>query len=223
MNLFNGAIGAAIGGLIGTVIWALVAYFLNVEVGYIAWAIGGLVGFGSAIGTKGGSPTSAMIAVVITIVSICAGKFVAVYLAMSGAAAAMTLTTEELTDEFCISLIADEICYAKMDRGERIQWPPGANREAPEKQSDYPADIWADASSEWTAMNPQERQQAKENYVNDANMDLQGMQGQLTLQAFLASFGIIDIIFFVLAVVTAWNLASRDPTSTEASAPPEGT
>jgi hypothetical protein len=204
------------------VIWAAIAYFLNVEVGYIAWAIGGLVGIGSAIGTKGGSPTSAMIAVVITILAICAGKFIAIYLAMSGATASLTMSAEELTDEFCTSLIADEICEAKLQRGEPIDWPPGANREVPEKRTDYPAEIWSEASAQWNAMNPADRQQAKEEYVNGLNQALQGMQGQLTFQAFLSSFSVIDIVFFVLAVITAWNLAARD-SSTETPAQPQVT
>jgi hypothetical protein len=223
MNVINGAIGAAIGGLIGTVIWAAVAYFFNVEVGYIAWAIGGLVGFGSAIGTKGGSPTSAIIAVGITVVSICAGKFIAVYLAMSGAAASLAMSPTDLTDEFCTSLIADEICEEKLQRGEQIDWPPGANREMPERRADYPADIWKEASDQWTAMDPAERQQLKDAYIEGLNQALQDMQGQLTLQAFFAQFNFIDIIFFVLAIITAWNLAARDVAVPEPAEPPPST
>jgi hypothetical protein len=220
MNVFNGAIGAAIGGLIGTVIWAAVSYFLNVEVGYIAWAIGGLVGFGSAIGTKGGSSTSAIIAVIITIVAICAGKYIAVYLAMSGATASMTASSAELTDEFWTSLIADEICEEKEQRGETLNWPANANREAPEKRTDYPADVWREATAHWNAMDPAERQQWKESYLKDLNEMFRGMQGQLTFQAFLSSFNMIDIIFFVLAIITAWNLAARDVVSQKSAEPP---
>jgi len=215
MNLFSGAIGGAIGGLIGAVAWAAIAYFFRVEVGYVAWAIGGLVGFGSALGTRGGSPASGIIAVAITVVAICAGKFLAIYLAISGELANMPQNRDQLSDEFCISLVADDICADKMMKGEPINWPGGELAEAPEKQSDYPPDIWQEAAKSWGEKDAAARTAYIDNFFQTRDAAIQAFRQQITLDAFLASFGFIDIIFFVLAIITAWRLAACDVAPSE--------
>lgn len=64
-----------IGGIIGAVIWGAIAYFAHSEVGYVAWGIGGLVG----LCVRGGAEElddgfAGLIAAVISVVSILAGK-----------------------------------------------------------------------------------------------------------------------------------------------------
>lgn len=48
--MVRGAIGGIIAGLIGAAIWTAIGYFLEAEVGYVAWGIGFHVGIGVAIG-----------------------------------------------------------------------------------------------------------------------------------------------------------------------------
>ncbi|NOZ39633.1 MAG: hypothetical protein GXP24_05340, partial [Planctomycetes bacterium] len=62
-------ISGAIAGAVGAAIWAAVAYFANLEIGYIAWGIGGLVGV--AVAATGKNTTLAgVVAVLITIASL---------------------------------------------------------------------------------------------------------------------------------------------------------
>ena len=41
----RGIVGAVIGALAGALVWGALTYFLKIEVGYVAWGIGGVVGF----------------------------------------------------------------------------------------------------------------------------------------------------------------------------------
>jgi hypothetical protein len=71
-------IGGCIGGAIGAAIWAAIAYFTQLEIGWIAWAVGGLCGAGCSIGARGHSgATTGGVAAVIAVVSIMAGKYIA--------------------------------------------------------------------------------------------------------------------------------------------------
>lgn len=74
-------IAGGVAGLIGAAVWAAVAYYANLEIGWIAWAVGGLVGFAvAAAGGSGGA--GGLIATLITIVAICGGKVAAVNFAL---------------------------------------------------------------------------------------------------------------------------------------------
>ncbi len=67
-------IAALIGGVVGALIWAAIVHFTGYEVGYVAWAIGGLVGFCSYYFGSHGS-TAGSICAVLAILSILGGKF----------------------------------------------------------------------------------------------------------------------------------------------------
>ncbi len=75
------AVGALIGGggagLVGAGIWYAIAAFTGYEVGYIAWGIGFIVGFGAAMGGKVGTPANGLLAAVLSAASILLGKFLA--------------------------------------------------------------------------------------------------------------------------------------------------
>src|SRR6185369_9670393 len=49
----RGIIGAALAGLVGMIIWTLLIIVTNHEIGYVAWGVGGLVGFGAKTFGKG--------------------------------------------------------------------------------------------------------------------------------------------------------------------------
>ena len=70
-------IGALVGAALGALIWAGVATWTGLEIGWVAWGIGGAVGFGAAMFGGIGSTTGAVCAV-LALVSIFAGKWIAV-------------------------------------------------------------------------------------------------------------------------------------------------
>src|SRR5262245_35752783 len=64
---------ALLAAIAGALVWAGVAYFTGYEVGYVAWALGGLVG--CAMAKAGGRDmTSAITAAVLTVAGIAGGK-----------------------------------------------------------------------------------------------------------------------------------------------------
>ena len=72
---------AIAGGIVGAAIWAIVACCFHIEIGYVAWAIGGLVGLGACIlGGRGNS--SGAVCAGIALVSIFSGKVTAVSMAL---------------------------------------------------------------------------------------------------------------------------------------------
>jgi hypothetical protein len=85
-NLPLAAILGAVGALVGAGIWAVVAMLANAEVGYIAWGIGALAGFGVVLGARPsrGQPYQ-VTAVVCALVGLAVGKYFGWALAISQA------------------------------------------------------------------------------------------------------------------------------------------
>lgn len=210
MNPMQIAAGIA-AGVAGAAVWAGLAYYANVEVGYVAWGIGLLVGFAvAATGKNGALPGVA--AVLITIVSIVAGKYAAVELAFREVGASTDAIMEEIKaegDKGVVRSLADAIVAERMEKGEQLAWPAGMSIEDAMEPADYPPGIWAAAEKEWGGKSEEEKQSARDAHLAlvEANMAA-GMAAART-EGFLATFGVIDLVFFGLAVVTAWGLASR--------------
>lgn len=69
-------IGGLVGGAVGTGIWTAVAHFAQLEVSYVALAVGGLSGAGCAMGAKGYAGfMSGVLASAIALAAIIAGKY----------------------------------------------------------------------------------------------------------------------------------------------------
>lgn len=77
---FQSILGALIGGsvaaVIGGAIWGLIVIYTGYVIGYMAWAIGGLAGFGVALfaGGKRGIPLQ-VVAVLASVLGILVGKY----------------------------------------------------------------------------------------------------------------------------------------------------
>jgi hypothetical protein len=76
-SLALGALGAVAGGLIGMGIWYGITVATGREFGLIAWAVGGLVGFGARVLGKSGSTGLGLIAGLCATLSIVGGGFLA--------------------------------------------------------------------------------------------------------------------------------------------------
>lgn len=209
MRFLNGTIAGVVAGLIGAAIWAGIAYAINVESGWVALGIGALVGFAAyRFGHEGGA-ISAVIAVAITILSICGGKYAALhfelndYLAEEGVQASLDPGNEEIF----ISYVADDVVVEFGEQGKRVAWPGGAAPDYPEAESDYPADVWAVANTRWTQMSGDEQQAFKDQTIADYEAHLAAYRSEVMNEAFKASFGFLDIVFFLLAIATAFKLA----------------
>ncbi len=131
-----------VGGAVGAFVWAAVVYVTEYEIGWIALGVGGLVGFCVALGNKdrGRSPTAAgTLAVVITALSIVAGKYAAVEMLMPSDAELVGMFTERFDDEeYVVSFLADDVAGEFRSAGREMVWPQGVDPANASSQSDYP-------------------------------------------------------------------------------------
>lgn len=208
-------VGGSVAGLIGASIWGAVAAFTFYESGIIAWMIGGFVGFGVRVGAReedvGMAP--ALTAVGISIACIVLGKFLAVHFLMAqfenmvadlrGGAEAAEISEEE-TIEWIISDYADEVAYEWEEDGLAIEWPDWETMpEDATIKEQYPADIWAAAEGRWNDKSDEEKA-AEILAYQSSEVDF----GDLEADVFAESFGALDILWFILASITAFRVGS---------------
>lgn len=197
-----------IAGLVGAAIWATIAYLAHAEIGIVAWGIGGLVGFCVATAMKGeANQTSGALAAIIAVLAVVGGKYSAVYATTSKAASSIHATVHVTDDDMKVAL-ADTIVEERLAANATLKWPQGkdaSNAEAPE---DYPRDVWAEASKQWDELTDQERTDRKKEAEAAHHKMIDAIVVGVNRQAFWSTFGVLDIVFFVLAIITAFRLGS---------------
>ncbi len=218
-----------IAGAVGALVWAAVAYFTEYEIGWIAWGIGALVGYAVARGGEEGgrSPMIAgCLALLITALAIVAGKYGAIEMRMPDDAGLVELYMVRFEDEeYVISFLADDVAMEHASAGRVVAWPQGVDPSNAATQSEYAPEIWAEADSRWTAFSDEEktmfRQQEQLLVQQNVEANLPAVREMLKRESFYGSFGSIDLLFFGLAMVTAFGMASDrkvptpDPDSSE--------
>lgn len=199
MPLVLAGLGALVGGAIGAAIWAAVAYYAEMEIGWIAWGVGVLAGVGAKIAARDElSPTVGIVAALVALLSVAAGKLVVIEVYLAEATA-----DYEMTDELAISYLADDVVAEWIEEGRPVEWPEGSNP-FPEAEADYPVEIWSEATTRWSALSPGDKEIYKASLQSQQESYLEEVRGE----AFLQSFGILDIVFLALAVITAFRLGS---------------
>ena len=215
--------GGVVGGLVGAGIWAAIGHFTGYEVGWIAWGIGGLVGLGvKALGTvelagfdrntrtrvvrrvPAMDPAAAAgVAAVLALLSVAAGKYAVVELALSSAMSAPTGFEDA---EVMIPALADEIVMERMEAGHEVRFPAGSDFESAAEQKDYPTEIWREAKARWDGMSADER----EAYAGQRLAELRALFDEVgtigRTAVFMSSFGLFDLLWFGLAASTAYKL-----------------
>ena len=207
MNLIKGLMAGIIAGVIGALLWAGISFYANVEIGYLAWGIGALVGFAVAAGSSGGGVAPGLAAVLITILSICGGKYVGSYWMVDKMFAEAGDITTDWTDTQFISALANDVLsdpqmedtYADFEFDDEAE---GADY--------YPPEIWTEAQTQWEAMEITEREAFQEKRKREISDAISQVRGSVAMASFKSSFGPVDIVFFILGVITAGKLAFSD-------------
>lgn len=219
-----------IGGVVGAAVWAGVAYFTEYEIGWIAWGIGGLVGYCVAVANKDRlrSPTQAgVIAVVITALSIAGGKYLAVELFIPSDDDLVEMLTASFEDEeYVLSYMADDVATEFEAVGRALEWPSGVDPANAATQAEYPAEVWDEAVARWSALTEAERVEFREarEAATRANIEasLPEIRAMMTRGGFAGSFTPMDLIFFGLGMVTAFSVASGRRSKEEIAAAYQG-
>lgn len=204
----RGLVCGLVAAVIGVVIWATVAYVWGIEWGWIAWLVGAVIGGAMAIGGEDeASMGRGLAAAGIAIVAVFVGKFTAVYMVAGDVLEEMA--QEMVTEEFAISVLADEVVEEVESSGRLVFWPDGVDPDYAMYEEDYPEEIWAEAVQTWELWTPQEQDQHMEWVRYNTQQYAQSIRGDVAGEAFEHYFGPHDILWFALATITAFGAAAR--------------
>lgn len=200
-------VGGVIGGLVGGLVWVLLGHYANVEVGYVAWGIGILVGLGVRYGAQSDdqeeSVVQGVVAAAIALGAVVLAKFLVFQLAIGSALAGIDMP--QVTDEMCYVRFADAIVEEQELEGRHLKWPPGMTLDEASEPDDYPQGIWQDAVKRFDALTDVE--QAEVRAELEENMELFRENLAAEIPFFTSSFGLYDLLWIFLAVASAFRLA----------------
>ncbi|MCA9295800.1 MAG: hypothetical protein KC983_04770 [Phycisphaerales bacterium] len=225
MRYMGAILGGVIAGAIGAAVWAGIAIGTGYEIGWIAWGIGALVGFGVLVGGKGqAGGMGAVIAILLAVLSIMVGKYATVHMAVSEliAKGSSSEYAQEIRDsmnspegaELLTSYVADSVAEEWEGEGRAVNWPAGIDPYTGVTKDEYPPDVWLEAASRLRSMNPMERRELEQYAFEDAMAGLEMIPAVdrqlLTMDIFRSTFGLMDILFFGLAILTAGKLGASE-------------
>jgi len=207
MALIKAVVLALVAGLAGALAWAVVGYYTHFEIGWLAWGIGALVGAAARFGASShAGMRSGLVAVVIAVLAVLAGKGGVI------GAEIMRYVHENpppvVTEENLISYYADDVAAEFEAGGRAVVWPPsGAERGQGWVESDYPADVWAEASERWRGLAPGEQAAHRETVERQVAYTPEFYSHAFS-DMFTKSLSVFDALWFCLAVMTAYRLGS---------------
>ena len=208
MRYLGALIGAAVGGLVGAAIWAAIAYYANFEIGWIAWGIGVLAGFGAAVGAKGeGDIATGGIAAVAAIAGIGLGKFGAIHFAVDKELNSPAFQSHlVVSNDDMLMVYADQVVEEWEAANKKIIWPENVVPEEASSEAEYPKPVWAEAKKRWTALSVDDQTAAKEQQVTYRKEMTEFLRASIKSDAFKESFGPFDILWAVLALGSAFGI-----------------
>lgn len=218
MNTTGTQAGAAVGGLIGCAAWLGVAYVTGYELGILAILVGTACGIGAAVGAKGMAGTKGgLIAAAVTVMSILAARYFIVQISINQIVnQAMAENGQDIPGpddgEHWTAFMADQIIRQRENAGEFVDWPDYDEEEMDSLAAQYPDDVWADASVQWSSMNGSERQEfctaGRQMIMNDNVEGIETFRGVMGVIGFLVSnLHPMALIIMGIAVVTAFKVA----------------
>ncbi|HBE70856.1 MAG TPA: hypothetical protein DDW52_22145 [Planctomycetaceae bacterium] len=207
--LIGGAIGAVVGGLV----WVLLGYYANIEVGYVAWGIGILVGLGvrfaAHLDSIEESEFQGVVAAAIALLAVITSKFVVFYLLVSGPMSSIldeAAESSSIDDGTVMTMLADNVVEELEERGRTIRWPAGQNKETAVGEADYPPAVWKEASKRFENLTEADR----EDMLAERQQSLEELRSLLEAEmpTFTDTFSPMDALWIFLAVASAYKLAS---------------
>lgn len=199
--------GALIGGMLGAGVWAAIGYFTHAEIGLIAVLVGALAGIGAKVGAgQDSSSQTGMLAVLVALVSIVLGKFLVAHFLVQAKFGPPQVVTPAMEQAF----LAHAIAKKRMEEGANLQWPPGRSLEGAEALEDFPAEVVSEAQKAWEDIQPETRQTMLTEHQGRLDAYRSQKKWEADKRVFLASFGLFDVLWGVLAVRAAYRLGGEE-------------
>ncbi len=209
MVLTIGCVCAAIGGGLGAGLWAFISYQANLEVGWIAWIIGVLAGVGMMAGARAhaGFLTGAL-AAGIAVLCVAGGKYAAVSVLVDHHLKKVPSARVLANDEYATAMIARDVVVEFKQSGKKVEWPQGEVPDGPTSETEFPAPVWTEAQSRWQKMDAERQSQMKTDLAADIAEKMDEIRAFAKEEIFKASFSLYDILWFFLAVGSAFKIGS---------------
>lgn len=194
----RGCLGSAIGAMIGAGIWYGVAHATQYESAWVAWAVGGLAGMGMYLGYGQAGAGAGLVAAGMSVAGIVAAKLV-MFLTIVGPILSMDFDDSEPPREQLAALMAAEIARE-----------PDLSEDASEEERDAAFDAEFDAALERTRPKVDElSDQQVEQRITEQRQRVRAEIRRFARAAFFsASFGWMDLLFFGLAILTAFKIGA---------------
>lgn len=210
MLLLRCLLGGTAGGLIGLAIWAAVAHFTGFEVGYIAWGVGFLTGFGvRAMSQDHSGAVFGVLAVLLAAASIAGAKYLVVCIQLSDLGE-IAIEAEPDSSDALIANVAVEVGQEFEQEGRNVDWPPPdeLDDEAQIEALRQKSEVWQEAARRWNELPPDEKQTRIKQHNEEMAKLMGELKGLFRDAAFQASFTAYDLLWFGLAALTAFRLGS---------------
>lgn len=204
-------VGGVVGGAIGAAIWTLVAYQTRYEIGWIAWGVGVLTGIGVAAGARGSvGPITGLVAAVISLAAVCGGRYAAISMLVDDFAGKITQNMHYTVD-MAIGETATTVVNEWKAAGKKLNWPEGMDPEdaaLASEESEFPTEVWAEATKRWSARSDADRTRFIAAKDSELRSDVSARLSSIKERGFVESIGLFDILFMLLAVASAYGVAS---------------
>lgn len=207
--MIKGVAAAVIAGIAGAAVWAAVSHYTGYEVGFIAWGVGLVVGIAmmAGAGNSAGAQTG-VLAAIIAVAAVLGGKYATVHLDLQEFTSEMEASGFEISEHDLLVQHADEVVAEWEAEGRRLAWPEGMTVDEAWEVEDYPPDVWAEAEQRWEALGPQAQQAALAQYEQETREAFASFAETARDEVFLESFSLFDLLWFGLAVLTAFKVGS---------------
>lgn len=204
--LLRAAIGGLIGGLIGTAVWAGIGYASHRELGLLAWAVGGVTGIGVRYFAREHDGASyGFLAVTIALLSIVLGKYMVVSLIANDLEKQLDGIMITVGEDDMIAEKADEVAAEWKAKGKAVS--AGKDVAGLPTKNYLPA-VTAEAQKRWKALPLEERTRLMAEEKAKIDTFKKTIGSSVRRHGFAESFTPFDILWFLLAAVTAFKIGS---------------
>lgn len=209
-------LGALIGGGLGGAMWYGVAMGANRELAILAWLVGAITGVGAAAGARAHVGTyTGLIAVVVTMGAVIGAKYMVVE-NIVGQVEQKVSRQVVAKDEHAIGLIGREVAKEHEAAGKRYQWPEDVTPDKALMEEEFPSVIWTEAKGRYDALDDAAKAQRRSAATAEMRQEFKGAMNEVRSEGFAAMFSLYDILFFFLAIGSAFAIGSGSKTMGEA-------
>src|SRR5688572_28049057 len=111
-------------------------------------------------------------------------------------------------DDEIFLVLVDDVAVEFANQNKAMTWPDGMTYEDAAEEADYPKEVVTEAKGRWERADEAWRGQFREYAKGKMKHNVEAFAAAVRGDGFIESFGALDIVFFLLAVATAYGIGS---------------